>query len=137
MKPLPDSEPTLVIRTDFSDPGAWETIQKQIVAPAWLFKANVTFVDDIEYDGVEPAELAAAVTRDTRHAFFIVADRTAMEHAEHPVLVVDVIEPPMRPVRAIPSEIPGIENNLALGNMDCEDFASAADPDGVFRGFRG
>jgi hypothetical protein len=28
-----------------------------------------------------------------------------------------------------------IENNISLGNMDWEEFAEAADYDGVFRGF--
>jgi hypothetical protein len=136
MKPLPASEATLVIRTDFSDPGAWQTIRSEIQAPAGLFRANVTFVDDPEYDGVGLDELSSLVAGDPQRTYFILADRTAMEHAEHPVLVVDVFDPPMAPFRAIPTEIPGIETNLSLGNMDADDFAGAADPDGIFRGFR-
>ena len=136
MRPLPVSEATLVIRTDFSEPGAWQTIRSQIQAPSGLFRANVTFVDDREYEGIELAELSNLVAGDPQRTYFILADGTAMEHGDHPVLVVDVLDPALPPFRAIPSEIPGIETNLSLGNMDVDDFARAADPDGVFRGFR-
>ncbi|WP_435828452.1 DUF6924 domain-containing protein, partial [Nocardia testacea] len=40
-----------------------------------------------------------------------------------------------RTVRILPSQMWGIENNLSIANMDFQDFADAADPDGVFRGF--
>jgi hypothetical protein len=35
----------------------------------------------------------------------------------------------------IPSQIQGIENNLSIGNMVFEEFATAVDERGVFRGF--
>ena len=37
---------------------------------------------------------------------------------------------PLHPARAL-----GVENNLNIANIDWEDFASAVDESGVFRGF--
>jgi len=50
-------------------------------------------------------------------------------------MVMDLSTERGRAFRVIPSEIEGVENNLSLANMDFEEFANAADPDGVFRGF--
>lgn len=54
---------------------------------------------------------------------------------EQPVLVVDLSNDPGRNFRVIPAEIWGVENNLSIANMDFEEFADSADPDGTFRGF--
>ncbi|WP_328609841.1 hypothetical protein OG943_12155 [Amycolatopsis sp. NBC_00345] len=40
-------------------------------------------------------------------------------------------------LRVIPAELWSVENNISLGNMDWQDFTSAAGADGVFRGFGG
>ena len=61
----------------------------------------------------------------------------AMTHAEHLLLVLDLLAVPGRTFRAPPSQIQSIENNLSLPNMDFEEFAEATDEEGVFRGFRG
>ncbi|MEO6701722.1 MAG: hypothetical protein ABI140_02000 [Jatrophihabitantaceae bacterium] len=39
------------------------------------------------------------------------------------------------PFRVTAAELWSVENNLNLANMDWDDFAGAADSDGVFRGF--
>jgi hypothetical protein len=50
------------------------------------------------------------------------------------VLVVDLNEDTLgRAFRATPPAVQEIENNLSLANMDWEDFAYAADDDGVVR----
>jgi hypothetical protein len=41
------------------------------------------------------------------------------------------------PFRVIASELPAVENNLNLSNLDWEDFADAVDDYGVSRGFDG
>jgi len=62
-------------------------------------------------------------------------DRVALTDPEHPILVVDLMDQPGRTFRVIPSEAWGVENNLSIANMGFEEFAEAADEDGVFRGF--
>ncbi|MFV8132805.1 DUF6924 domain-containing protein [Streptomyces syringium] len=61
-------------------------------------------------------------------------DDVALGSSEMPLLCVDLWEDRGRTV-LIPTDLWGIENNLSLSNMDFEEFADAADEDGVFRGF--
>jgi hypothetical protein len=67
----------------------------------------------------------------------VVVDDEAMMEPDQPVLVVS-LDPRHhgQRFRSIPSGIQSIENNLSIANMDWEDFATAADRHGVFRGFR-
>jgi len=58
-----------------------------------------------------------------------------MTHAEHPLLCL-ALRPVGRAFRIVPAELWGVENNLAIANMDYDEFADAADADGIFRGFR-
>jgi hypothetical protein len=45
MKPIPDSEKALVLRTDFSSQSAWEAICREIRDPVDGFHANMDFED--------------------------------------------------------------------------------------------
>ncbi len=72
---------------------------------------------------------------DSNHSFVIVVDRTAITHPEHAVLVIDLFADANPTLRALPSTVQAIENNLSIANMDFEEFAAAAEDDGVFRGF--
>jgi hypothetical protein len=134
MKSLPESDAPFVIRTDFSSPEAWTEVRRGIEQPRGLFRASVTFVDDPAFEGLSRSGLRA-LDPDGRQTFIFLADGLTMTHPEHPVLVLDLFEDSDVEFRAIPSEIPGIENNLSLGNMDAEEFAGAAGEDGIFRGF--
>lgn len=136
MTSLPESEVPLVIRTEFSNPDAWEAVRRLIEQPHGLFRASVTFVDDPAFDGLSRSGLRA-LDPDGRHTFIFLADRVTMTHPERPVLVLDLFEDSDLEFRAIPSEVASIENNLSLGNMDPGDFASSAGTDGIFRGFKG
>ena len=138
MRLLPESEDCLVLRTDFSDDATWEAIRDEVSMPVGVlgFQANVRFVDDREYDGVPNEEVPGLFRAGSSHGFVIIADRVAMTHPDHALLVLDLLEEVAGgKFRAIPSAIQSIENNLSIGNMDFEDFATAADHDGVFRGF--
>ena len=137
MKAIPITTDALVLRTDFSDPFAWESIQAEVRAPA-EFQAHVEFVSDREFDGAPVADLLALIPDDRElypHDFLFVVDRTTVEQREHPVLVVDLGEERGRCFRVAPSELWGVENNLSISNMDFAEFADAVDDDGVFRGF--
>jgi hypothetical protein len=136
MKNLPATENTLLLRTDFSDESAWVALCEAIRAPQTPdeFFACVTPVSDHAYDGATVEQLVARSSPDD-HTFILVADRRALADPEHPVLVVDRVHEPGRTFRVIPLEAWAVENNLSLANMDFEEFADNADPDGVFRGF--
>ena len=141
MKPLPRSDQAMVLRTDFSDEAAWQAIRSAIGAPvrefgsAIDFVAYVTFVDDPDYRDLDIGQIQALFGPESNHSFVIVVDRTAITHPDHAVLILDLFEASGQTFRAVPSTVQSIENNLSIANMDFEEFADAADADGVFRGF--
>ena len=138
MKQIPETENALVLRTDFSNQTAWESICAAIRKPVGFFhfRANVDFMDDEEYSGITREQLLELVPSDYNHTFIIVVDRTAISHPDHPLLIVNLFDDGAgNEFRAIPSQVQGIENNLSIANMDFEEFAESVDEDGVFRGF--
>ncbi len=137
MKEIPETENALVLRTDFSDQAAWETICALIQKPVGIFRfrANVEFLDDVQYADITKDLLLELIPKNYNHSFMIVVDQTAISKPEHPLLVVNLYEKSGREFRAISSQIQGIENNLSIANMDFEEFADSVDADGVFRGF--
>jgi hypothetical protein len=79
--------------------------------------------------------LARHATAELHCAAIFIADAEAIGGEDHAVLCVSCIGSLGASFRIIPAEIWGPENNLRLGNMDFAEFAIAAGPDGVFRGF--
>ena len=126
---------TPLIRTDFSDDRAWQALAEAAAAPnADGFRACLAIVEDRSFEGATPEQLAEAAAG-TGHVCLVVADAVAIGHDEHPLLCVDLRA--ARPsFRVVPGALWGVENNLALANMDYEDYAEAVDADGMFRNFR-
>lgn len=146
MKPLPEADETIVLRTDFSDHAAWEALKEVIIAPDWMeFQAEVEFIDDPEYDGVtiedvletEKAPDVDFGNEDTWDYFtyIFIVDKMTISHPEHPIICLNLLDAPYRHFRLVPSELPGVEANFSIANMDFEDFADNVDDDGIFRGF--
>jgi hypothetical protein len=137
MKPLPQSQAALVIRTDFSDDAAWAAIGAAILQLTEEgFGAHVEFVDDTAYRGLSKDQLLDLVPEDEERPFFLmIVDDVTVRSPEHPILVVDLWREPGRGFRAVPAAVQSIENNLSIANMDFAEFADAVDEDGIFRGF--
>jgi uncharacterized protein YbcV (DUF1398 family) len=137
MKQIPNTENAPVLRTDFSSQTAWESICADIRKPVgvWRFRANVDFIDEVEFANISKVQLLELVPRNYSHSFIVIVDQTAISQPEHPLLVIDLFDKPVRDFRAIPTMIQSIENNLSIGNMDFEEFADAVERDGIFRGF--
>lgn len=137
MKPLPQTQNPLVLRTDFSSQATWETIRTEIQEPAGVlrFRANIEFLDDPQYAGLTTTQLLELVSENYPYNFIVIVDQAAISHPEHPLLIIDLFEGSGNEFRAIPSTIQSIENNLSIANMDFEEFAEAVDEDGIFRGF--
>jgi hypothetical protein len=137
MKQLPQTENPLILRTDFSNSSAWEAICKESQRPVgtFRFRANIEFLDDVEYAGITKEQLLALVPESYNHTFIVIADPLAISHPDHPLLVIDLYGGSGNEFRAVPSQIQSIENNLSIANMDFEEFAEAVDEGGVFRGF--
>lgn len=137
MKPLPKTDNSLVLRTDFSDDAAWESICAAIQKPdqKYGFQAYVDFISDPEYDGLTIEQLLVLSPSGSYHTFLFIVDRIALSHPDQPLLVVDLFEERGRTFRVIPSEMWGVENNLSIANMDFDEFADSVDQDGIFRGY--
>jgi hypothetical protein len=137
MERLRETGTTPVIRTDFSNDLAWEAVCAALRVPWEEFDlvANVECISDPRYDGMTVEQLTALAPQGPPY-FMFVADQITLAHPEHPLLVVDLSEESEPAFRAIPSEVAGIEANLAISNMDFFEFAESVDPDEIFRGFR-
>ena len=135
MKQISETENPLVLRTDFSNEAAWETICATIRQPVGDFRAYVNFIDDVEYRDITKDQLLGLVPKSYSHTFIIVVDQTAIFSPDFPLLIVDLYDGSGREFRAISSQIQSIQNNLSLANMDFEEFAESVDKGGVFRGF--
>ncbi|GAA0345672.1 DUF6924 domain-containing protein [Streptomyces blastmyceticus] len=139
MLPLTDAsmnECAPVIRTDFTDEEAWQAIRRTIATPSGEgFLANVEYFHDPAFQGLTPEQILALVPDEPQCALLVVVDAVAVASPEMPLLCVDLWAERGRTVRVIATELWGIENNLSIANMDFEEFADAADEDGIFRGF--
>lgn len=135
MKRLPSTDNSLLLRTDFTDDLAWNSLCDAIRKPNESgFRAYFDYVSDSSYDGLTVERLMNIVDNE-KHSFICVADRITLADPEQPILVIDCYDQPGGTFRVIPSEVWGVENNLSIANMDFEEFAVTCDPDGVFRGF--
>lgn len=128
-------EGSYLIRTDFSNQGAWLSTLETVVARHGIFEGAFHIVDDPGYTGATVEEIVRRLGPEFEQTFLFVADSTTLSHPDRPVLVVDLWEGSLNEFRAIPSEVAAIQINLAIANMDFEEFAGAADADGIFRGF--
>ena len=135
MKILPKTKEALVLRVDFSDDAAWDSICKAIKQPVGEFQAYVSFVSDPAFSGMGVQELLVLHAESSYRSFMFVVDQMALALPDHPILVLDLLTEPGRTFRVIPFEMWGVENNLSLANMDFAEFADSVDPDGVFRRF--
>jgi hypothetical protein len=136
---LPRSDCSLLVRTDFTSDEDWEQVSGAAQAKYEDgFQAYIEPVSDPAFESVPWQVVKAALPPNDRGALVLfVADSTTLTSHDHPILVVDLVNAGSKsPFRCIAAELWAVENNLNIANMDWEDFADAADADGVFRGFR-
>ena len=135
MKRLPNTEDSLVLRTDFSTDTSWESVCEAMSAPVGEFQAQLSCVSDAAYDGLTIEALLRLKHGD--HGYVFIVDRVTLTNPQMPVLVVDLEDEPGRSFRVVPSQMWSVENNLSLANMEFSEFAGRVDEHGVFRGFTG
>ncbi len=128
---LPQTTGTLVLRTDFSADAIWEAVCDEIRRSSCEgYVEQYTCLSDPAWQDVAEERLLEYAPPPY---FCLVVDRLTIEHAEHPVLAVDVTG--KRTFRLVPSEATGFACNMNIANMDFEEFADNTDADGIFRGF--
>jgi hypothetical protein len=135
MLPLPDTNDSLLIRTDFADGLAWKSLVEEVRREnSDGFRAYVELVDETGFASADPLELKAAVAMaGTDAAVLFVADSQTLGQSGFPILVIDLLED--RPsFRCLARDLWSADNNLNIANMGWEEFSTAMDDEGVFRG---
>ncbi|MEM6750445.1 MAG: hypothetical protein AAF612_08245 [Planctomycetota bacterium] len=124
-----------LVRTDFSNENAWQSLKSAIADPDADFHALVRYVSDPVNAGFDVSQVVAMFPEGSNDIFVFIADAKTMSDPEMPILVVDLFDERGRSFRVIPSELWSVENNLSIANMDWEDFSENTDEHGVYRGF--
>ncbi|MFD0433322.1 DUF6924 domain-containing protein [Streptomyces chartreusis] len=138
----------VVIRTDYSDDGAWERVAAGLRQP-WAEGVESSWhaVEGAGWAGADADEVLAALP--DLHDVVFLADADTMCDEQNSLLAVST-DPDMRDeeheipglgftsrFRILPTAVAEMVGNLAIANMDYEDFSSSAhgDPQRIHRGF--
>jgi hypothetical protein len=133
---------SVLVRTWFSDDSAWESLVSDVeTANDEGFLANVVPGEQPSLRGGLSAPALKAKQPGGAIVSFI-ADEMTLTNGERPILAVWVLprqagdeRPDQLPFRVVASELPSVENNINLANMNWEDFTQAAGEDAIFRRF--
>jgi hypothetical protein len=125
--PLPESDFSPLLRTDFTDDEAWQALLEEIGSD-WL-----TVAADPSHQGLSVSELVALVPDGSRYPVLAVADAVTFSAAERSLLLIDVYEEPGRTFRAVPDAFRSAIGNLAIQNQGFEDYLGSLDDAGVYR----
>lgn len=132
---LPAYDYSLVIRTDFSNDTAWESVCKAVQAPQTDagFQASVECISDETCAGLSPEAVSSLLPSDTERSFMFLVDSETISQQDQPILVVS-LEDPGQSFRVVPSTAWAVENNLRLANVSFGEFIASVGSDGVLRG---
>ncbi|MBE1876605.1 DUF6924 domain-containing protein [Myceligenerans pegani] len=124
----------VLIRTDYSNDARFAQVlenARRQVGSSPTDRARLLVVDDPHLARIEPGRVADLVEVES---FAFVADARSM--ADRTLLVVDLYEDSdtyLETFRVAPEAVFTVEANLAIANLDFDDFASQVDNDGVYR----
>ncbi|GAB3209525.1 DUF6924 domain-containing protein [Marinactinospora thermotolerans] len=133
-RPLPLLTPDkdgLLVRTDFSDDAAWTSFLSAVRHPAEHddviddFGHYIDIVDDPAFEGATPEQVMASVHHHTDQSSLdtvVIADADAMRGPDHCALIVPLLDRIGWNFRLVPEEVGSLVVNLALSNMDIEDY---------------
>ncbi|PMR62641.1 hypothetical protein C1A38_02495 [Verrucosispora sp. ts21] len=154
-----DDLSAVIIRTDYSDEATWQTVRRELQAgdrsglldgedlDGEVAVVPPLIVEDPAWAGASVDDVLAAIGDDDLAVVFI-ADAATLADPEYKLLAVAVtsgLDPQEaetilefgREFRIVPGWIEVFNSNLALGNMDFDEYAEVAraTADGAFRGF--
>jgi hypothetical protein len=137
MFPLPANDIGLVVRSHFSSDEAWQELRLILESPGEDgFGVSVTLIDDQRFRGISVGDAIGLLPLAYRHPILVLVDAMTLTAPGFPLQVISLREPSGHCIRVVATELQTIEVNLSLANMDFDEFAAAADGDGVFRGHR-
>ncbi|MGW7642275.1 DUF6924 domain-containing protein [Streptomyces decoyicus] len=130
----------VVIRTCFTNPDAWQSLQDFLDKGAEDGGGiNITSIDNSAYDGLTADQLRTLVHHDDEgwphHRILLIADDQALDTPDFPLLAVD--NPPGEPAPSFRIPRTHLESfvvNMDLGNTFFSDWSRDADEDGIYRG---
>ncbi|GLY72367.1 DUF6924 domain-containing protein [Actinoallomurus iriomotensis] len=122
---LTQGDTDLIVRTDFSDDAAWETLLETVYRPGGGgpiddFGDYIDVVDDPVFEGAAP-EQVMAVLREWGEVLLI-ADGDTMRDPGHRVLAVPLEGRIGCAFRLDPDQVGSMVANLSIGNQDIEDY---------------
>ncbi|RCV53798.1 DUF6924 domain-containing protein [Marinitenerispora sediminis] len=122
---LTQGDTDLIVRTDFSDDAAWETLLATVYRPGDGgpiddFGDYIDVVDDPVFEGATP-EQVMAVLREWGEVVLI-ADGATMRDPGHRVLAVPLEGRIGCAFRLDPDKVGTMVANLSIGNQDVEDY---------------
>ncbi|MGH3921189.1 MAG: DUF6924 domain-containing protein [Pseudonocardiaceae bacterium] len=84
------NDETLLVRTCFEDPAAWDRLRTAVMTPSPGdgFLAGVRIVDDPSYADMSPSQLVALVPDSAPAECLFVVDHLALTHDDGPILTV-------------------------------------------------
>jgi len=87
MKKLPETDNSLLLRTDFSDDAAWASLCIVVQQPNEEgFRAHLDCFSDPAYDRLGVEELVAVCPKGGDRTFAFIADRTTFTDPERPAM---------------------------------------------------
>ena len=133
---IPESENFVLIRTAFSHELRWTELLKIAKNQPEPFTAWFAVLEDLSLNGSTVEQIVNDLPENYRQCALFIADERALLEDGFPCLVVGPLGEGLRPFRALARELPAIDANLSIGNMDYEEFEEATEADGIFRGFK-
>ncbi|MFE1317365.1 DUF6924 domain-containing protein [Kitasatospora phosalacinea] len=151
--PVADLTAALVVRTDRTDPAAWQRLLAELRR---LPSTPLHLVDDPAWADAEPRTVLASAAEQEDLCVVFLADRRTMRSPHLALLALDVApdedrpedldpayyqdlidqlraDPPAREFRLAPAAVGTVHGNLLVANTDFDELArwAAESPDGV------
>lgn len=123
-----------VVRTCFSNDKVWSQICDIIRATMAKSHTPIQFLDDPAHIDMTSAALPKLLPKGYQHVTTYLFDKVSNDHAEHPLLVVDLYANAIRQFRTVPAQVFAVAANLSLTTIDFNTLERRCAPDGVFRG---
>lgn len=130
---LKDSRDVLVLRTDFTDQLAWNSLKLQLTASYEQgFRAYLEFMDDPKFEQLQTKVFKTSFPKNYKHSLIFLVDSLSLFNPEHPVICVDLGDHPGRYFRVTPAKMWEVENNLSTANMYFDEFYDLRSRDGIY-----
>lgn len=141
-KPFPPKtgDASLFIRSDFTNDSAWIKVRDAADADVYVdpgipFHARLIVIDDRDYEGISPSDVAELGLSDPGHRVVFVVDSQTLSDPDYPILAVDTSEIAGATIRVTPSKVWMIENNVNEVNVSFAEYAERVGKisDGILR----